>query len=149
MIDDQDYLFILKNDDIETLAEIKEDLWLREDGIISLKWDDNFDFSHYEVKILANFRDKLCYAFASYYDDPTIIALIKKIIPDVTDIELSYSRHASGQNIREWQKQFNFTLEDFLTNKKYVVISDCDDTILTLIDDGLFNWDNIAEATIE
>lgn len=146
----KDYLFILKKDNIESIDEIKRDLWINKDNTINLDWCDTCCFDNKKVKICANFQDKLCYLFASLHEDTMLINIVKKIIPDVSDIILPPKRYAYGFNFKAWMKKYDFTITEFLTNKKYVVVSDnIRREIENIVYLGLFDWDNIEKSSLE
>lgn len=148
-INDKDYLFIMKKDDIESIDEIKQDLRMWDDrNDINLSWSDECRFDNKTVVIANNFRRKLCYLFASCHEDTMLINIIKKIIPEVEDIALPAARYAYGFNFKVWQERYGFTIEEFLTNRKYIVISDSCRAVDNIIDLGLFNGDNIETCSL-
>ncbi len=143
-----DYLFILKNDNLETIDDIKKDLWMRDDkDYINLSWSDDCCFDNKGVVVANNFRGKLCYLFASYHEDTMLINIVKKLVPGIEDIRLPSHRYASGFNFKVWQEKYGFTIEEFLTNKKYIVVSDSWREVENIMDLGLFDWDNIEACS--
>lgn len=148
-INDRDYLFIMKKDDIESIDEIKRDLYIWDDkDDINLSWSDNCYFSNESVVIANNFRSKLCYLFASCHEDTMLINIVKKLVPGIEEIRLPARRYAYGFNFKVWQEKYGFTIEEFLTNKKYIVISDSRRAVENIIDLGLFDWDNIETSSL-
>jgi hypothetical protein len=144
-----DYLFILKNDNLETIDDIKKDLYIWDDkNCINLSWSDDCCFDNNDVVIANNFRRKLCYLFASCYEDTMLINIVKRLVPGVEDVRLPSHRYASGFNFKVWQKKYGFTIEEFLTNRKYIVISDSKRAVDNIMDLGLFNWDNIETCSL-
>jgi len=145
----EDYLFILKNDNLETIDDIKKDLWMRGDkDYINLSWSDGCCFDNEGVVVANNFRRKLCYLFASCHEDTMLINIVKKLVPGVEDIRLPASRYASGFNFKVWQEKYGFTIEEFLTNKKYIVVSDSRREVENIMNLGLFDWDNIEACSL-
>jgi hypothetical protein len=100
------------------------------------------------VVIANDFKRKLCYLFASYYEDTMLINITKNIIPGIKKIKLPSIRRASGFNFQIWQEKYGFTIEEFLTNKKYIVISDSRRAVDNIMNLGLFNWDNIETSSL-
>ena len=76
------------------------------------------------------------------------INIVKNIIPGIEKIELPPRRYAYGFNFKVWQEEYGFTIEEFLTNKKYIVISDSRRAVENIIDLGLFDWDNIEASSL-
>ena len=83
-----DYLFIMKKDDIESIDEIKRNLymWDDDDNSIDLSWSDDCYFDNKSVTIANNFRSKLCYLFASCHEDTMLINIVKKLVPGIEKI---------------------------------------------------------------
>lgn len=148
-INDRDYLFIMKKDDIESIDEIKKDLYMWDGkNDIDLSWSDDCCFDNKSVVIAKNFRKKLCYLFASCHEDTMLINIVKKIIPGVENIRLPAYRCASGFNFKVWQEKYGFTIEEFLTNRKYIVVSDSRRAVENIMDLGLFDWDKIETCSL-
>lgn len=144
-----DYLFIMKKDDIESIDEIKQDLYMWDDrNYIDLSWSDDCYFRNEDVIIANDFRRKLCYLFASCHEDTMLINIVKKLIPDIEEVKLPARRYAYGFNFKVWQEKYGFTIEEFLTNRKYIVISDSRRAVENIIDLGLFDWDNIETSSL-
>ena len=148
-INDQEYLFILKQDQPQTHEDLRSELWLHEDNSIDLDWWDECMYNDDEVKILFGFRDKLKYAYACWYNDSDIEDIIRKHLPEVTMIQVPSCRAHRGNNLHTWCKKYNFTLEEFLTNNKYVIICDSGNAVENIIDLGLFDWNNIEKSSID
>ena len=144
---DKDYLFILTDDKVESHKELLEDCYISDEWH-TLNLGSELIFDNSEVHICKDFRSKLCYLFATLHEDTMLVNLVHSILPEVHEIELPRERYSCGFNIIEWQKEYNFTLEDFLTNKKYIVISDAHDSVGKIIDLGLFNWEDIYATSI-
>lgn len=144
-----DYLFILKNDNLETIDDIKKDLYIWDDkDHIDISWSDDCCFDNKGVVVANNFRRKLCYLFASCYEDTMLINIVKRLVPGVEGVRLPSHRYASGFNFKVWQKKYGFTIEEFLTNKKYIVISDSRRAVENIMDLGLLDWDNIEKCSL-
>lgn len=148
-INDKDYLFIMKKDDIESIDEIKKDLYIWDDeDYIDFSWSDNCYFDNHCVVIANNFRSKLCYLFAACHEDTMLINIVKKIVSGVEEIRLPPRRYAYGFNFKMWQEKYGFTIEEFLTNRKYIVISDSRRAVENIMDLGLLNWENIETCSL-
>lgn len=145
----QEYLFILKQDSPQTHDDLRSDVWLHEDNSIDLDWWEECMYDNKEVRILFGFREKLKYAYACWHNDAEIEDIIRKHLPEVTTINTPSCRSHSGNNLHEWCKQYNFNLEDFLTNNKYVVICDSGSAVENIINLGLFDWDNIEQSSVD
>lgn len=148
-LNDQEYLFILKQDKPQTHEDLRSELWLHEDNSIDLDWWDECMYDDDEVKILFGFRDKLKYAYACWYNDSEIEDIIRRWLPEITRIQVPSCRAHRGNNLHAWSKKYNFTLEEFLTNNKYVVICDSGNAIENIIDLGLFDWNNIEKSSLD
>ena len=148
-INSEDYLFIMKKDDIESTDEMKLNCWIWSDqNYIDLSWGDICCFDNDYVIIANNFRKKLCYLFATCYEDTMLINIVKKLIPGIEEVKLPSKRCASGFNFKVWQEKYGFTIEEFLTNRKDIVISDSRRAIENIIDLGLLDWDNIETCSL-
>lgn len=147
MINNQEYLFILKQDAVNTSKDLRGTVWIREDNSLNLDWWDECVFNNSEVRILADFRDKLKYAYACWYNDAEIENIIRKYLPEISSIQVPSQRQHNGNNLREWCKKYNFTLEDFLINDKYIVICDYQDAIVNILE--LFDWNNIEHCDVQ
>lgn len=146
-INDEEYLFILKQDKVNTSEDLRNTVWIREDNSLDLDWWDECVFNNSEVRILADFRDKLKYAYACWYNDHEISDIIRKYIPEISNIYVPSQRQHRGNNLQEWCKKYNFTLEDFLINDKYIVICDYQDAVANILE--LFDWANIEHCDIQ
>lgn len=148
MINNQEYLFIFEQDKIEDTDTIRQEIWIRDDNSINLDYWDEAVYDQQEVKIIRTFADKLPYVYACWYNDADIEEIIRKYFPEVTKITVPSCRSHKGNNLHEWSKKYNFTLEDFLINEKFVIVCDSYDAVDNLIQLGLFNWDNIKDSSI-
>lgn len=120
---------------------------------------DMLDFGRYPFNILFDFEDKVRYAFASFSDDPNCKEFeeIKRIItkytgcknivfPTQTDWKTheekeyyGYVDHQSADLLLFLLTKNNISMEEFLTNKKYIVIIDGDEYCI---------WDKIKESGV-
>ena len=118
--------------------------------VLDLDWsNDDALFIHTDFQLLKTFREKLYYTYASLYDDPQIERLLKKILPvDIKEIAVPTTRSHSGDNLKCWMRQYNFSLEEFLTNEKYIIICDQYAAFRHIVDLNLINWDNVAESSM-
>lgn len=130
-----DAIFVMKEDKIVTMEELRKNLWLKEDR-------DSFWISSYELQfknsameVLADFRGRLNYALASAYGRRTkgwegrveeINSVLNKYLPNV-EFTIRTNSGAVGTNdnlLYPFLKKNNISMEEFLLNDKYIVIVD-------------------------
>lgn len=143
-----DYLFIKKEDKILTQEELSEGLWVY-NGNLDFSFNGECIFNNEEFRIINNFRSKILYALSCYYNDDEVIATVRELRPDIVNIELPFERHSKSGMLKEWMQKYNFTLKDFFTNDKYVVVSSVPDEFRLLIDLGLIDWENFEHYYCE
>lgn len=148
-----EHLFIMKKEEPRSPEQLFKQLnWMyhKDTKILDLEWsEDDALFIHTDFRLLTTFMEKLYYAYASLYDDPQIEKLLKKILPaDIKEIVVPTMRSHSGNNLKGWMRQYNFSLEEFLTNEKYIVICDQYNAFRHIVDLNLINWDNVAESSM-
>lgn len=131
-----------------TRAEMMKNVYMSDDGIINM-WGDNLEFYRSPFDILSTFFDKTRYAIASSEGAlvPQIKGIFKKYIPGFTDFKFDetakYVEDDFGDwiesgwvtnygatddyEIESWLKHYDVSLEEFLTNRRYIVIVDGDE----------------------
>lgn len=139
---DTDTLFILNKDNRLTDDEMYKALNL-DDELYDLDWaspthekkysgiydlNDFFGtvFDGEEVAVLATPEARLKYAFASMHDDNLIIELMQKHFPAILKIIPAKARSTTKPFLEYWMQKYDFTLEDFIFNNKYIVVSEGD-----------------------
>ena len=129
-------LVVMKEQGYYTEEELREDLCIHGSGEWDLSWDDDLYFGRSPFRALSTFESKTRYAIASTCNDEEDFDEIKKIfmkyIPECKEIRLpddNYCRYGSvDENIlSSFLEENQISLEEFLTNKKYVVIVDGDE----------------------
>jgi hypothetical protein len=149
-----------------TLEEINEGIYLSRDGKLSF-WDSSLSFDRSPFEPLTKFFDKIRYAMASFDNEEDKIKEIESIMyeniiglksieyPTETDWETDeekishgYIDHQSIGVLQSMLHNYNFTLREFLLNKKYVVFIDGDEYNIKekLFDSGLINKDDFEEV---
>lgn len=151
-------LVVKKEDGYYTEEELREDLYINNDGEWDLSWGDELCFGRSPFGVLTTFESKTRYAIASIccYSQYTITDNIDKskdnfdkikemfikYIPECKKIELRKNTDFPygwvDENILTgFLEENQITLEEFLTNKKYVVIVDGDEYCI---------WDSLKES---
>lgn len=128
----QDAILILDDARIETVDEIKKDLWIRNDHRVRIS-DYEMMFRRAPMEVLCNFDRKLSYALANAYetDDDLweskmrlISDALDKMFPDV-NFQADGTSRGVGTNdnmLFEYLEKHGIPMEEFLTNRKYVVV---------------------------
>ena len=151
-------LVITTDDEHYNREEINKDFYMT-DGIVRL-WDSSLEFYRSPFDILVTFRDKLRYAIASSngnlvnqcrelcqkYVDGFVDFKFDKIdyvwdseVEDYveTDDPIPNYGGTDDYQIEGWLKHYNISLEEFLTNKRYIVVVDGDEYCV---------WSNIKNS---
>lgn len=133
------------------------------DGECNIPYRAEYGFGR-EFQFLDTFSDKLSYALCEYlgYADekliPHIIANFEEICRkyvegfdhfDPSDIEdIGWIDHQSAGKLRNFIKKHEISLEEFLTNKKYVIVVDGDEYHYfdRMIEAGLMDMKYIKEV---
>ena len=141
-------LVITTDDEHYNREEINKDFYMT-DGIVRL-WDSSLEFYRSPFDMLVTFKDKLRYAIASSngnlvnqcreicqkYVDGFVDFKFDKIdyvwdseVEDYveTDDPIPNYGGTDDYQIEGWLKHYNVSLEEFLTNKRYIVVVDGDE----------------------
>ena len=151
-------LVITTDDEHYNREEINKDFYMT-DGIVRF-WDSSLEFYRSPFDMLVTFRDKLRYAIASSngnlvnqcrelcqkYVDGFVDFKFDKIdyvwdseVEDYveTDDPIPNYGGTDDYQIEGWLKHYNISLEEFLTNKRYIVVVDGDEYCV---------WSNIKNS---
>lgn len=151
-------LVITTDNEHYTREEINKNFYVT-DGIVRL-WDSSLEFYRSPFDMLVTFRDKLRYAIASSngnlvnqcrelcqkYVDGFVDFKFDKIdyvwdseVEDYveTDDPIPNYGGTDDYQIEGWLKHYNISLEEFLTNKRYIVVVDGDEYCV---------WSNIKNS---
>lgn len=158
-------LVITTDNEHMTREEINNEFHLRKNGLLWLP-ESYLEFYRYPFDMLATFRGKLRYAIAASHGNlvDECREICKKYIDDFTDFEFDKKDeqwsdeaddYVEGEfpnyggtddyEIEGWLKAYNVPLEEFLTNKRYIVVVDGDEYQIYdhIKKSGLFNTDKI------
>ena len=160
-------LVVKKEDGYYADNELRRHLWLDKDGVWDIWHSDDITFGRYPFDCLCTFEAKVRYAIASLcswrIDNEKrfkeIETLVKEIIPECTGIKLPkmYDWETDNKTISygsvdedilsPFLEKENVSLNEFLTNKKYVVIVDGDEYCIwdSLKNSGLVNVNEIEK----
>lgn len=141
-------LVITTDNEHYTREEINKNFYMT-DGIVRL-WESSLEFYRSPFDMLVTFKDKLRYAIASsngnLVDDCREIC--KKYVDGFTDFEFDTKDYVWDSEVKDyvetdepipnyggtddyqiegWLKSYNVSLEEFLTNKRYIVVVDGDE----------------------
>jgi len=160
---------IRRNGHTYTKDEIMKGLWLYDDGSYCV-WDNDIEFGRSPFEPLTTFKDKVRYALASYHDDQNKIDEIcsiftkyteggwldlKSVLIDKDDEDRSwygvirgYVDHQSIGILQNFLRSHNVSLEEFLTNSKYIVWVDGDEYQIkeSLFESGLVHIEDFEEV---
>lgn len=155
-------LVVTKSSDVFTPEEIRENFWVDKDRLI---WMGSYrlDFGRNPNAPLVSFADKLRYLIATYCNSnpekiDELLSIVQKYVPEVKGfkLDLTYNGnrcyygsidHQSMGIVRSYIEKHNLSLEEFLINKKYIIILDGDEYDMwgTMKESGLVNLDFIEE----
>ena len=159
-------LVITTDNEHYTREEINKDFYMT-DGIVRL-WESSLEFYRSPFDMLVTFKDKLRYAIASSngnlvnqcrelcqkYVDGFIDFKFDKIdyvwdseVKDYVETNEPIPNYGGTDDyqIEGWLKYYNVSLEEFLTNKRYIVVVDGDEynCWLHIKDSGLVDTSKI------
>lgn len=155
-------LVVTKSSDVFTPEEIRENFWVDKDRLI---WMGSYrlDFGRNPNAPLVSFADKLRYLIAAYCNSnpekiDELLSIVRKYVPEVKGFkfDLTYNGnryyygsidHQSIGVVRSYIEKHNLSLEEFLINKKYIIILDGDEYDMwgAMKESGLVNLDFIEE----
>lgn len=137
------------------MEELEESIYFTHDEMLdSLSWIKNGEYKSYDkdwyfgrspFRALDTFELRFQYAYANYcYNDDKLnelIKLLQKLVPEVKSIKKPEYVGVDESYLDSWLAKNNISLEEFLTNKKYVVIQDGDEYCIwdDLVKSGLIN----------
>ena len=142
-------LVITTDNEHYTREEINKNFYITKEGKVRL-WESSLEFYRSPFDMLVTFKDKLRYAIASsngnLVDDCREIC--KKYVDGFTDFEFDTKDYVWNSEVKDyvetdepipnyggtddyqiegWLKSYNVSLEEFLTNKRYIVVVDGDE----------------------
>lgn len=141
-------LVITTDNEHYTRKEINKNFYMT-DGIVRL-WESSLEFYRSPFDMLVTFKDKLRYAIAS--SDGNLVdqcrELCCKYVDRFVDFEFDTKDYVWDSEVKDyvvakvpvpnygstddyqiegWLKKYNVSLEEFLTNKRYIVVVDGDE----------------------
>lgn len=159
-------LVIMTNNEHYTREEINKNFYMT-DGIVRL-WESSLEFYRSPFDMLVTFKDKLRYAIASSNGNlvDECREICKKYVDGFTDFEFDTKDYVWDSEVNDyveadepipnyggtddyqiegWLKKYNVSLEEFLTNKRYIVVVDGDEynCWLHIKDSGLVDTSKI------
>lgn len=151
-------LVITTDNEHYTREEINKNFYMT-DGIVRL-WDSSLEFYRSPFDMLVTFRDKLRYAIAS--SNGNLVnqcrELCQKYVDGFVDFKFDKTDYVWDSEVEDyvetddpipnyggtddyqiegWLKHYNISLEEFLTNKRYIVVVDGDEYCV---------WSNIKNS---
>lgn len=142
-------LVITTDNEHYTREEINKNFYITKEGKVRL-WESSLEFYRSPFDMLVTFKDKLRYAIASsngnLVDDCREIC--KKYVDGFTDFEFDTKDYVWDSEVKDyvetdelipnyggtddyqiegWLKSYNVSLEEFLTDKRYIVVVDGDE----------------------
>ena len=141
-------LVITTDNEHYTREEINKNFYMT-DGIVRL-WESSLEFYRSPFDMLVTFKDKLRYAIASSNGNlvDQCRELCYKYVDGFVDFEFDTKDYVWDSEVKDyvetdapipnyggtddyqiegWLKYYNVSLEEFLTNKKYIVVVDGDE----------------------
>ena len=141
-------LVITTDNEHYTREEINKNFYMT-DGIVRL-WESSLEFYRSPFDMLVTFKDKLRYAIASSNGNlvDQCRELCCKYVDGFTDFEFDTKDYVWDSEVKDyvvtdepipnyggtddyqiegWLKKYNVSLEEFLTNKRYIVVVDGDE----------------------
>jgi hypothetical protein len=160
-------LVITTDNEHYTRKEINDEFYLTREGKVRL-WESSLEFYRSPFDMLTTFKGKLRYAIASSNGNlvDELREICKKYIDGFIDFEFDTKDYVWDSNVKDyveakspvpnyggtddyqiegWLKHYNISLEEFLINKRYIVVVDGDEyTIYDHIKkSGLFDTSKI------
>lgn len=152
-------LVITTDNEHYTREEINKNFYVTKEGIVRL-WESSLEFYRSPFDMLVTFKDKLRYAIASSNGNlvDECREICKKYVDGFIDFEFDTKDYVWDSNVKDyveakspvptyggtddyqiegWLKHYNISLEEFLTNKRYIVVVDGDEYCV---------WSNIKNS---
>lgn len=152
-------LVITTDNEHYTREEINKNFYVTKKGIVRL-WESSLEFYRSPFDMLVTFKDKLRYAIASSNGNlvDECREICKKYVDGFIDFEFDTKDYVWDSNVKDyveakspipnyggtddyqiegWLKHYNISLEEFLTNKRYIVVVDGDEYCV---------WSNIKNS---
>lgn len=165
-------LVITTDNEHYTRKEINKDFYMT-DGIVRL-WESSLEFYRSPFDMLVTFKDKLRYAIASSNGNlvDECREICKKYVDGFVDFEFDTKDYVWDSEVKDyvvanvpvpnygstddyqiegWLKKYNVSLEEFLTNKRYIVVVDGDEYQIFdhIKKSGLFDTSKIIHDSYE
>ena len=141
-------LVITTDNEHYTREEIHKNFYITKEGKVRL-WESSLEFYRSPFDMLVTFKDKLRYAIASSNGNlvDECREICKKYVDGFTDFEFDTKDYVWNSEVKDyvetdepipnyggtddyqiegWLKYYNVSLEEFLTNKRYIVVVDGD-----------------------
>lgn len=142
-------LVITTDNEHYTREEINKNFYVTKKGIVRL-WESSLEFYRSPFDMLVTFKDKLRYAIASSNGNlvDECREICKKYVDGFIDFEFDTKDYVWDSEVKDyvetnepipnyggtddyqiegWLKYYNVSLEEFLTNKRYIVVVDGDE----------------------
>ena len=152
-------LVITTDNEHYTREEINKNFYVTKKGIVRL-WESSLEFYRSPFDMLVTFKDKLRYAIASSNGNlvDECREICKKYVDGFIDFEFDTKDYVWDSEVKDyvetnepipnyggtddyqidgWLKKYNVSLEEFLTNKRYIVVVDGDEYCV---------WSNIKDS---
>ena len=160
-------LVITTDNEHYTKEEINKNFYVTKKGIVRL-WESSLEFYRSPFDMLVTFKDKLRYAIASSNGNlvDECREICKKYVDGFIDFKFDTKDYVWDSEVKDyvetnepipnyggtddyqidgWLKKYNVSLEEFLTNKRYIVVVDGDEynCWLHIKDSGLVDTSKI------
>ena len=160
-------LVITTDNEHYTREEINKNFYITKEGKVRL-WESSLEFYRSPFDMLVTFKDKLRYAIASSNGNlvDECREICKKYVDGFIDFEFDTKDYVWDSEVKDyvetnepipnyggtddyqiegWLKSYNVSLEEFLTNKRYIVVVDGDEynCWLHIKDSGLVDTSKI------
>ena len=166
-------LVITTDNEHYTREEINKNFYVTKKGIVRL-WESSLEFYRSPFDMLVTFKDKLRYAIASSNGNlvDECREICKKYVDGFIDFEFDTKDYVWDSEVKDyvetnepipnyggtddyqiegWLKSYNVSLEEFLTNKRYIIVVDGDEYQIFdhIKKSGLFDTSKIIHDSYE